>query len=211
MSLAEAKVGRRRAGQGAQIEVSTDRTGALRMSDGLLEESLEGDEIFSAFVPVAGVDHAASLTTTEPYALVNPIGSGVDLVVVAVGIGYVSGTLGAGFLAAAQYLQSTSANAVPTGTACAITSNRLGSGGASRAKPLYTVTLTAAPTLLFPVLDIAPKLATTAINQDPGIAILPIKIVVPEGATLVLGGVCGAAGSSPKVTIGAFWREIRRV
>jgi hypothetical protein len=209
MALAEGLVASTRLGtEGTPAHETFDRSWALRTSPALYEEVMNGS-MFYASVAVAGVDHAASLTTTAPFALRNPVGSSVDLVVHAVTMGYVSGTLGAGFLAAGQYLESAT-NATPTGTAVVATGGLKLGLGAPQGKPLETVTLTAGATLIFPLRDISPKLATSAITAQDGITVLPVPIVVPPGASLVLSGVCGAAGTSPRVTLGAIWREVRR-
>lgn len=206
--LAEGYVGSGLRADGSLQAFSFDKTGGLRTSP-LLDESLRGD-IFFGSVAVAGVDHQASFTTTAPFALYNPQGSDVDLVVLGVSYGYVSGTLGAGFLGLGQYVQSAT-NAAPTGTAIvARGSTKLGINE-PKGRALETVTLTAGATLVFPVKDMAPKLATTALETGPSLIVLPFPIVVPPSVTAVLSGVCGAAGTSPRVTVGMIWREIKRL
>lgn len=206
--LAEGHVGSALAAEGSVVEATFDRTKALRISEDGLHESLVGD-VFHGSTVVTGVDHQASITTTAPLVLYNPVGSDVDLAVIGVSLGYVSGTLGAGFLAAAKYVVGTT-NAVPTGTAAVVGSTRLGSQS-PKATCLYTVTLTAGGTLICPLQDIAPKLATTAGMTSPAFIKPPVPIIVTPGIGLQLSGVCGAAGTSPLVVLSIFWREIKRL
>lgn len=200
--------------EGSPTEMTFSRNKAARVIDELADAAKRG-EVFFASVAVAGVDHAASFTTTAPFAVYNPEGSGVELELIAVSMGYVSGTLGAGFLGLGRYCQD-SLKVIPSGTLCvARGSNRLsdpagGSGDGMKAVPLETVTLTAGTVLVTPVCDIAPKLATTAGGPTPSIFVLPFPIVVPERVAAVLAGVCGAAGTTPRVTLGAFWRERKK-
>lgn len=197
---------------GSSVVASLTRNKSLRFSDEMIEAAKEG-ELYWGSVAVGGVDHAASFTTTAPFALYNPEGSGYDLILWAISMGYVSGTLGAGFLGLGRYNED-SLKVKPSGTLCvARGSSRLGDSADSCGvgRPLETVTLTAGTVLVTPITDIAPKLATTAINSDRGIIALPFPFVIPERTAAVLSGVCGAAGTSPRVTLGAFWTQRKKI
>ena len=101
---------------GSPGAVRLGRNGEVIVADEFDDAALRGDT-FYASVAVGGVDHQASLTTTAPFALNNPPGNDVDLIVLAVTMGYVSGTLGGGFLAAAKYFED-SLKVRPSGTLC---------------------------------------------------------------------------------------------
>lgn len=216
MALIEGRVGPGNALDGSKEPPRLTKGLATVVRDVLDDDGARGD-VFFASVAVGGVDHAASFTTTAPFALYNPEGSGVDLEIIGFSWGYVLGTLGAGFLGLGRYFQD-SLKVIPSGTLCvARGSTRFsdpagGSGDGMRGVPLETVTLTAGTVLVTPLMDIAPKLATTATNVAPSLLMLPpgLKFVVPPRGAAVLAGVCGAAGTTPRVTLGAFWREIKR-
>lgn len=206
----ELRVGPIFAADGNKVIARAGRGGEAIVADELEDAALRG-ELFYGSVAVGGVDHAASFTTTAPWALYNPDGSDVDLVLLGIAMGYVSGTLGAGFLGIGKYIESAT-NAAPTGTTCvARGSTRLGLTTTMRGVPLETVTLTAGATLIAPVMDIAPKLATTAVDTAPKIVVLPFRIVIPPRAAAVAAGVAGAAGTTPRVTITGFWKEVKRL
>ena len=117
--LTEGRVGVAIGADGSQREISLDRTGAVRTANAhgeWWEGACRGNTFYGS-TAVAGVDHAASLTTTAPFALYNPSGSDVDLVVLALSMGYISGTLGSGTIVAAAYIES-STNAAPTAGRC---------------------------------------------------------------------------------------------
>jgi len=206
---AEGRIGPVQGADGSRALLRLGRRAEAVVSLVSEDDALRGD-VFYATVAVAGVDHAASHTTTAPFALSNPIGSGVDCVVHAIAWGYISGTLGAGCLVLGEYNFSNSTNASPSGTACKKGSMRLG-GDQPKAAPLYTVTLTAGATEMFAVKDIQPKLATSAVEPATTLIPLPVPVIVPPGRALVLSGVCGAAGTTPRVILGAIWKEIRRL
>ena len=170
-------------------------------------EAARSGHTFIGATAVGGVDHAATNTTTAPFALYNPVGSNVDLVVLELSMGYVSGTIGAGTVIATQYLVGQPSNAVPTGTAIVATPTRLGSTR-SVGQPLTTVTLTAAGTVLFPIFDLAPKLATSVVEPLPKMWRPNGVLIVAPGTALVLTGIAGAAGTSPLVMFGVIWEEV---
>jgi hypothetical protein len=208
--MSEGRVGPIQAAEGSKEYPRLAKDGSVVVKDQAIDDSLRG-EIFYASGAVAGVDHAATLTTTAPAALYNPVGSEVDLEIIAVSMGYVSGTLGAGFLALAKSVESAT-QAAPTGTeVVARGSTKLSATGRGmRAVPLETVTLVAGATLVCPIMDIAPKLATSVVDTAPKIVPLAVPIIVPPGVAAVLNGICGAAGTSPRVVLGWFWKEHKK-
>jgi hypothetical protein len=154
---------------------------------------------------VAGVDHGASLSTTPPFALWNPTGSGKLLLLMRAAMGYVSGTLGAGFIAAA--LNTAQPSAPTTGSALTVANlNPMFSAGAGKA---YTgSTITVAGSLIRPLFNMAPILATSAISP-PFVSenLIDGSIVVPPGAVFVMQGVA-TAGTTPRVVFSLEWDEV---
>lgn len=194
---------------GTTAPLRADKQGACMTSNMLgfyAEAAARGLKNFVSNA-VAGVDHGASLTTTPPIILWNPLNSGKLLSIIRVGLGYVSGTLGAGFIAAAMnYAQP---NAPTTGTEL----TPVNANGMFTRNPLVRAftgsTLTAAPTLIRPLFNIAPVLATSAVQMPGEVdAMIDGSIVVPPGCAFAMQGVCGAAGTTPKVAFFIEWDEV---
>lgn len=164
--------------------------------------ALEGS-VFHAETAVTGVAPGTAIGTTAPFALHNPVGSGVNLILLEASMAYVSGTLGAGQVNYVVNLDPTAA--VPTGTAIVARNAKLG-GAASAARPLTTATLPASPSLLKPFCSLGASLATTAVQPWQIKDRIDGSIVVPPGYTVSLEGTA-TAGTSPLVTFGMTWQE----
>lgn len=162
---------------------------------------LEG-KVFSATTAVTGVAPGTAIGTTGAFTLQNPLGSGVNLVLLEALMGYVSGTLGAGVV---NYLVNGPATTPATGTAI-VPVNALLGGPVSVAKPLTTSTIVS-PTLLKPFCSLGASLASTAVQPWTIKDRIDGAIVVPPGANITLHET-GAAGSTPLVIFGMTWAEI---
>lgn len=202
------KVGPAAANDGADMRLRQDKFGGLVTSNmtGFYAEAAYRGIKFMACNAAAGVDHGASLTTTPPLFLWNPQNSGKNLAVMRVGMYYVSGTLGAGFVAAA--FNKAQPSAPTTGTEltplCANTSLPAGVG-----RVFTGSTITAAGTLVRGLFNVAPVLATSATGQPSSAeCALDGSIVLAPGTGLAVQGICGAAGSTPKVVFAIEWDEL---
>lgn len=160
-------------------------------------------EIFSVSNAAAGVAPGTVLSTTPPLTLWNPTDSKKNLIVLEALCGYVSGTLGAGFLAYASATQATA----PTGGTDLTSSIRagvLGNTNTASAKAYTGSTLAFTPTLHKPALIL-----------QASAPFVPVPRVYEEGALIVLPGqaLClqaiAAAGASPLVVLGLTWIEAR--
>lgn len=204
----EGRVGPATVTDGTVREVSLDRTAAQRTSAAhgrWYEASVRGNT-FMASTAVGGVIPGTALGATTSYVLYNPTGSDVDLVVMAVGVGYISGTLGAGTIVAAKYTEN-AANAAPVvATATVPVCTRLGLNQ-PKAKVFSAGTLTAAPLIMFPLFDLGAKLATTALQSSPFIALPNGAVIVTPGTALCLHGIT-AAGDTPLIVYAALWEEV---
>lgn len=159
-------------------------------------------KVFFGMTAVAGVDHGSSIGTTPAIALSNPASSRKVMLLLAVTAGYVSGTLGAGFLA---HCLSASGDTLTSGTAISPVNSR----GLSSAAILKTSgTLSAAPTGIRPGLSVGPMLATTALAPWLGKDVIDGEIALEPGRIWSYQGVCGAAGTSPRLVYGVSWIEI---
>lgn len=195
---------------GSIREVSLDRSSAQRTSfaHGRWYEAASRGTVFMSSTAAAGVAPGTALGTTMAYVLHNPAGSDVDLSVLAVSMGYVSGTLGAGVIVAASYIESaTNAAAVVAGATVA-TCTRLGTN-LPKGQAFSAGTLSAAPLIMFPLFDLTAKTAASALQNSPFVKPVNGAIIVTPGTALAIGGI-SAAGTDPLVIIGVMWEEITR-
>jgi hypothetical protein len=156
---------------------------------------------------VASVAPGTALATTnQAFCLYNPPGNPKAFSVLKVAYGYVSGTLGAGYLAYA-YLPSTSSFA-PTGTAITPVSTLVGSSAVGTGKPYSGVSGSTAPSLLRPSqFSLGATLATTAAYPGPQVEYIDGEFLVLPGGFFFVTGVA-AAGSTPLVSIGVTYEEV---
>lgn len=160
--------------------------------------------VFHAETAATGVAPGTAVGTTAPFALYNPIGSGVNLVILEAQMGYVSGTLGAGVV---HYVVNINpAAAAVTGTAIVPVNAYLG-GAASAAAPKTTATLPVTPTLLRPFCSLQASLATSVTQPWQVKDIVNGAIIVTPGCSLSLESTA-AAGTSPLVVFGMTWAEV---
>ena len=171
---------------------------------GRLYAPANDERLYHAATAVTGVAPGTSLSTTAGFALHNPAGSGVELAIQRVKMGYISGTLGAGsvFHAANQV----PVLATPAGTAIVPIPARINGAVPAKAKPLTTATVVA-PTVLRPFCSLGASLATTP--EAPWLVAEDVdgEFLIPEGCTYILHAVT-AAGTSPLVAYGVTWEEI---
>lgn len=161
---------------------------------------------FWAQTASTGVDHGASLDTAAPFALYNAAGTGKDLVILRVTMGYVSGTLGAGFVA--HCLSSNLVAAATTGTAITARNALVGGSTAAVGAALTTATLQATPANVGTAFNLTPILATSAVSPWLAENDVDGAIIVQPGATYSLQAIAGAAGTSPLVVFSCLWMEV---
>ena len=155
----------------------------------------------------AGVAPGTALGTAPPFTLYNPIGSPVNLAIVDVAYGYVSGTMGAGTVVLAWNPQTTNAN--PTGgTAITPRSCRIGSPTQGQGLVFTGSTVAATQSILRPVFSFGAYVAATIGAPQPGFMDLSEdKLLLLPGNCLSLQGIAGA-GTTPLVIFGMTWEEI---
>jgi hypothetical protein len=157
-------------------------------------------DLFAASTAVAGVAPGTALSTTPPFALWNPTGSKVALVLLDARCGFVSGTLGAGTLVYASHAQA----AAPTGgTELTVRPTSLGNANTPVARAFQGSTLSGTPVILRPCLVLAGSAPFVPVPKD----YVEGDIVVAPGQALVLQAVA-AAGTSPLVLLAATWVEV---
>lgn len=157
-------------------------------------------------VAIGSVAPGTALGTAPPLALWNPPNSNRVLALVRVSLGYVSGTLGAGFVGAA--VLGTQQTAAPTGgTAITATSSLAGSSFKSVATGYTGSTIGGTPVLALPVWTIGAALATTAAFPGQNVFDLEGALQVEPGGLVCLQGVA-AAGTTPLVSLAIQYEEI---
>jgi hypothetical protein len=158
-------------------------------------------DIFSASTPAAGVAPGTVFSTTPPLTLWNPADSKVNLVLVAALAHYVSGTLGAGYLAYGSQVQATA----PTGgTPLSEPANVVGQANAAIGQAFSGSTVAGTPVMIRPS-SLQLLAASPFVNPKE---MLEGEIVVLPGQALVLQGIAGA-GTSPLVVLAFEWVEQR--
>lgn len=170
-------------------------------------ESASRGVLFGACDQGSGVTVQTSITTTAPYVLYNPAGSGKRLHLCHVSIAYFSGTMTAGafyhgYLPPGSTVPSSGTSITPV---CFDIGNQSGVAAVGVFRTGATV---AAATALEAILSGFPETASTANGFQTAIIDVDGAIVLEPGAQWQLIGVFGGAGSSPKITGGATWIEV---
>ena len=202
----EGVVGTRRVSRGALAPIALGgdtETLVTPLHPQFMAAVLEGRAYAAAVSGSAGVDPGTALTATAAFSLYNPKSSGLNLVVWAAMLAYVSGTLPAG----AIYYCAIGNIDAPTGGAELVPVNLLVGRPRGVALPRAGAVLSTAPTLVRPFCSLAPILASSVVA--PWVVRDPVNgaFVVPPGACLSLHG-SGGGGSSPLVSLGMEWEEI---
>jgi len=162
--------------------------------------------MYHATVGVAGVAPGTALSATPAFAILNPAGSGVAAVLVDFAVGYVSGTLGAGFLAYAQ----ASAPAPPAGELSTVQMGQITgpqTRGQAACRAYSNTSLTNTPTILRPAFNLGAMAAATALLPTPCRDIVDGEFILMPGAFFAVHGIA-AAGTTPLVVISGSWYEV---
>lgn len=176
----------------------------VALKHGRYYDAARDGRLFHAQTAAAGVAPGTAIGTTAPFALHNPLGSGVYVAINIVSMGYVSGTLGAGTIHHCVNLDPQAA--APTGTTI-VERPGLVTGAGSQAIALTTATLAAAPTPWRQFISLAPELATSVLAPYIAYEDVGGAIILPPGCTYSPQGTLGA-GTSPLVVFGVTWEEI---
>ncbi len=192
-------------GNFTNLRLEKDCSAAMFSAHADYFDSVRRGNVFSAGTAASGVAPGTSIGTTAAFSLYNPLGSGVNLVVVRTTVGYVSGTLGAGVI---HYVANINpAAAATTGTAITPVNCYIGVGiNTSQARPLTTATLPASPTIVRPFCSLQASLASTAVGPWQVMEDVRGEFVIAPGCTLSL-ECTTAAGSSPLLVFGMTWEE----
>lgn len=204
--LSEGRTGLISAGDGSVNPLRLDKTGAVTIVSAhplYSEASLRGN-MFMASTAVTGVAPGTALSTTPPMALLNPMNSGKDLVILKTAVGYVSGTLGAGSV---LYAYFTPQATIPTGgTELVPVCTKLGQiKGAGRA--FQGSTISGTPLILRPAFSMGAFLATTADPTRTCQDLVEGEIIVPPATVFVMQAIA-AAGTTPLVAMAIVWEEM---
>lgn len=187
-----------------QISLGAQGDGQVSELHGKLYTLSKRNKVYTAQTAVTGVAPGTSIGTTGAFALYNPAGSGIDLAILKVFMGYISGTLGAGtvFLC----LNNNPVAAAVTGTAITEIPG-LATGTAGVGVALTTATMPATSTPVLPLFNLTAALASTAVAPYVVTADLDGAIIIPPGCSASLQAVA-AGGSTPLVAFGMVWEEV---
>lgn len=190
-------------GQTAYARLEVDRSLATMPAHPDYYDTVMRGMVFSAGTAAAGVAPGTTIGTTAAFTLYNPIGSGVNLIVLQTTLSFISGTLGAGTVH--YVVNNNPAAAAVTGTAIVPVNNLLG-GVVSQARAFTTATLPASPTILRPFMSLTAFTTSTAVQIYQCLEDVRGSIIVTPGCALSLEATA-AAGTSPLVCFGMTWEE----
>lgn len=206
MAAGEGRVGYKKAVNGVTdtIRLATDTAQMVSAAHHANVEAALTQKAMLACTGASGVAPGTALSTTPPFTLYNPQGSGVYLAVVKILLGYISGTLGKGSLVLAG--NPSLSQAAPTGGTALTVQNALLGYTAGKGLAYQGATLAATPTLLLPVFTLGAWVgsADTVLLLE---SLLNGSVVLAPGTSLSLQGIA-AAGSSPLVLLGMLWEEV---
>jgi len=178
----------------------------VQQSAGKYSEAVLRGNCYWASAGATGQGVNATIGTTAMFALGNPAGSGKRLRIYQVGLGYVSGTLGAATIFHAVNTSST--EAMPTAGTAVTPINALITGpNNSVAKCTFGSTLPATPTAIGALTSTFAELATTANAMQPQVFDIDGSIMVDQGGIWSLAA-AGTAGTTPVLTYSVFWEEV---
>lgn len=202
------RVGPQTGADGSGLTPRAGKEGELinSMLRGKHAEACYRQQIFAVCTAVAGQAQLLTNTAATMLDISNPLTSGVRLELLKVAVGYVSGTLAAGdILHGLSHVQSST---VPTG-GTAITPVCCSAGKTGSA--LWTAgngrSLTATPTVLWPIASSFVELATTANGMQQITEDVDGLISIEPGGSYCMIGVAGAGGSSPVLHLAALVRQ----
>lgn len=191
-------------GNYATARLEADRSLAVFAAHGDYYDAARRGGVFVAGTAASGVAPGTSIGTTAAFSLYNPVGSGVNLVILRATLGYVSGTLGAGVI---HYVANNNPGAAATTGTAITTVNCLMGGAVSQGRAFTTSTLPTTPTVMRPFVSLQASLASTAVSPWQVMEDVRGEFIITPGCTLSLEGTT-AAGSTPLVVLGLTWEEV---
>lgn len=203
----QGQVGPGKFGDGNTRAMRLDQTGApvVQLASGKYKEAVLRGNVYTAQTAVTGVAPGTAIGTTAAYALANPKGSKVALVVLVTAMAYVSGTLGAGVVNYIGHINP--AQATITGTAIVSVNTLIGNTGEGVGKALTTATVPASGSPLRPLCSLQASLATTAVAPWIVKDEVDGELVIYPGGCISLQATA-AAGTSPLVVFSMTWEEV---
>jgi hypothetical protein len=203
-------VGAQSYSDGSQASAGVDKTGALVTGNlrGRFAEAAARGLLFAASIPPGtGQAPGTSIGTTAAFTLANGATSTVNLVLLELHVGYISGTLGAGVLALlAHFVAGGTITAPSGGTVITPTNMGMGLSTASAANCRFNNTVPASGLMVRAICNLQASLATTAVAPWQIKDLVEGQVVVRPGQAVSVQGIA-AAGSSPLITVAAVWME----
>ena len=186
----------------AAVEVSG--VAKVVQAAGRFHDAVKSGQCWYAHTAAGGVAPGTAVGTTAGFALENPMHSGYGVSVLQISVGYVSGTLGAGFISVTSGEQQ---DARATGTAIVTRNAQVGNRDQSRSFPFTTATVVAGD-LVRCLFTLGAALATTATfpssavdNVDGGMLVMPgVRIALEATA---------AAGTTPLAVYSVLFNEVK--
>ena len=200
------KVGPQVASDGVITTQRGSRTGeaCVSFAHAYYQEPANRGTIMETASPTTGVAPGTLPTTTPPMTLWNPPNSNVFLNIIKTSLGYVSGTLGSGYI---MYGVVPAQTTVPSGGLELIPQNTKLGFPRGQGRTFQGSTLTTTPTILRAGVSTGAFLASTAVPPFNAVDMIDGAFCLPPGTCFTMQEV-GAAGSTPIVVFGIAWEEI---
>lgn len=205
-TLSQGRVGPLTGADGTQSTVRLEKEIAQIIAQlrGKYAEACERQQVFAVHAE-AGIYPGTSVGTTTALDISNPLTSGVRLEILKVGLGFLSGTGGYGWLGHGKL--DTQGSTVPTGgTAITPTCCAVGKPASVAWTAGYGRAVAAAPTVLYPFLSWILEAAATASPMKFLVEDVDGAISVEPGGSYVLTGVA-TAGTTPLFAAGVVVRQ----
>lgn len=190
--------------------VRQDKTGAQAhaLSRAAMAEQTSRALVYAASIPPGtGQAPGTAIGTTACFTLANPSGTGVNLVIYQIQVGYISGTLGAGVLALLAHFSTSGAITAPTGgTAIVPTSMLLGGNATSLANVRFNNTVPASGLQIRSIASMGAGLASTATFPANLTDMVNGAVAVGPGQAVSVQGIA-AGGTSPLIVVSMVWAE----
>jgi hypothetical protein len=162
---------------------------------------------FVAVTAAAGISPGTALTATGALMLANPAGSGKNIAILKLALGWVSGTFPVG---AIWWTQGANPSPLPAESAAALRMSTLLNGGATNdvARAYSGVSLTTVPTIMRPsAILMGPYVGTGAVLNPVQFEEVAGEIVIPPGFFVAVEGIA-AGGTSPLANLSLTYEVV---
>lgn len=194
----------------AAVRLGGDRSIIAQLAGSQYYDLVKRGLVYMVQTAATGVAPGTAMSTSPPIALHNPANSEVDVVILAGLMGYVSGTLGAGFVSWGAVAAQSASPTGGTDLTSLISNAVVGNAVRNAATPYQGSTVASTPVPIRPFCSNSPLLATSVLAPYQVVDRVDGGIIVAPGAAVALQQGASANQSSPLVVFGLVWAELPR-